>query len=460
MAGIGFVLRKLVNRDDLLGVMTGYGHSAVAAAGPWLITIIALVSISQFSAGRVEPEDLASFRLITIYNFGFSLVLGSAITQVATRYLSDRIYCRDIRPAPGMLLAALALNGAAQLPLAAGFYFLVLNATAAVKAAAVVNYFVISMLWLVAIFLTALKAHRVITTAFAIGMTVACWASVTPAPWYGTAGMLMGFSGGVALIFFPLAARVFAEYRHRVERSWDFLPYFKRYWTLAASAFFYNTAIWVDKWILWLAPEREKLPIGLVSYPDYDSAMFLAYLSIIPSLSLFVLNIETRFFEDYRRFYGEIQRHATLAKVRVNHERLVECILESGRNFLVLQAACSAAAILFAPQLFDLMKVNAIQYGMFRLGVLGAAFHAMFLFLGILLSYFELNKLALRLNVLFLVTNALFSYLSLQGGLAWYGYGYLAACVTTFAVGFLVVARELNRLPYVAFIGANSSVRT
>ena len=133
--------------------------------------------------------------------------------------------------------------------------------------------------------------------------------------------------------------------------------------------------------------------------------------------------------------------------------------MESGRNFLVLQAACSAAAILFAPQVFDLMHLNAIQYGMFRIGVIGAAFHAMFLFLGIMLSYFELNRITLQLNILFLSTNAAFTFLSMRAGLAWYGYGYLAAAVVTFVIGFLVLSRELNRLPYVSFVRANPSVR-
>ncbi|MBM3767981.1 MAG: hypothetical protein FJW32_21555 [Acidobacteria bacterium] len=459
MAGIGFVLRKLTQRDDLLGVLEGYGHSAMAAAGPWLITIVSLTSINLLSADRADPNDVAAFRLITIYNFGFSLVLGGPITQIITRYLSDLIYHKNVRPAPGMLLAALALTGATQMPLIALFYGTVLQAPPVVKAAAIAHYFLVAMLWIVSVFLTALKEHKVVTGAFAVGMSVATIASVALARPYGAAGMLAGFTAGLSLIFFPLAARVFAEYRHRVERSWEFLGHFKKYWPLAISGCAYNAAIWVDKWIMWFAPEREALPIGLISYPDYDSAMFLAYLSIIPSLALFVLSIETEFFEHYLRFYGEIQRHATLDRIRKNHSTILDCIMESARNFLVLQAGCSAAAILFAPQVFELLHLNAIQYGMFRVGVIGAAFHAMFLFLGIMLSYFELNRITLQLNILFLATNAALTFLSMRAGLAWYGFGYLAAAVVTFVIGFLVLSRELNRLPYVIFVRANPSVR-
>lgn len=39
MAGIGFELRKLVERGDLLGLAEGYGYAALAASGPWIFTI-------------------------------------------------------------------------------------------------------------------------------------------------------------------------------------------------------------------------------------------------------------------------------------------------------------------------------------------------------------------------------------------------------------------------------------
>ncbi len=51
MAGIGFALRKLTRRDDLIGVIQGYAHSALAATGPWLFTVASLGAISTLTAG-------------------------------------------------------------------------------------------------------------------------------------------------------------------------------------------------------------------------------------------------------------------------------------------------------------------------------------------------------------------------------------------------------------------------
>ena len=65
---------------------------------------------------------------------------------------------------------------------------------------------------------------------------------------------------------------------------------------------------------------REIRRAGADHPPAYDSSMFLAYLTIVPALVLFLVSIETRFFEQYVEFYRDIQGHATLQKIRDNHK--------------------------------------------------------------------------------------------------------------------------------------------
>ena len=197
----------------------------------------------------------------------------------------------------------------------------------------------------------------------------------------------------------------------------------------------------------------------MISYPDYDSAMFLAYLSIVPSIAAFVLSIETDFYESYLRFYKRIQHHASFAEIEEAHHDIVSSILRGARMFVLLQGSICVVTILTAPRLFTLLGINFAQIGMFRIGVLAAFFHVLFLALSITLSYFDLRRTALRLQVLFLVTNGLFSWCTLQMGFSYYGYGYFLSAVTTFVAAFLAVAHYLNRLPYQTFVVSNASVR-
>src|SRR6201996_1753088 len=103
MAGIGFVLRRLYQKNNLSGLAGACLHSAFASAGPWLFTVLALTLTAALGKALVGNDVLFDFRVILIYNFSFSLVISGPIFMIVTRYLSDSLYRRDVTGAPGML---------------------------------------------------------------------------------------------------------------------------------------------------------------------------------------------------------------------------------------------------------------------------------------------------------------------------------------------------------------------
>jgi uncharacterized membrane protein len=459
MAGIGFELRKLSRRDDLLGVLTAYSHSSIAASGPWLFTVLCIAGISLWGGQLVSLPHLTLFRLIIIYNFAFSLVLSAPITLLATRFLADAVYESDVREAPGMLLGALITLFAITSVFAVPFYLIYVDVAPITRLAALVNFFLVTGIWIASIFLTALKDYRAVSRSFGYGMVIAFASTLFAARAESVAAMLVAFNGGLAFIVFSLVTRIFAEYPYPVRAPFSFLRCARRYWEVGLGGLLYSAAIWVDKWILWFAPEAERLPSGLVSNPDYDSATFLAYLTIVPSMAAFVLTIETRFFERYLRFYRDISRHATFSEIERNHEHLLRELVESLRNLVILQGAFSYSVILLAPKLLDWLRINFLQLGMFRLAVCGALFHVLFLFMSILLSYFDLRRDAIRLNLLFFTTNAAFTLVTLVLGFRFYGYGYFLSSLVTATVAFVVLTQHLRDLPYQTFVVNNESVQ-
>lgn len=459
MAGIGFELRKLSRRDDLLGMVEGYLHSAIASTGPWLFTIFALASITLFGERLVSVTDLTNFRLIIIYNFAFSLLFSGCTTQVATRYLADSIFMKKVEDAPSMLVSALVVMFALSALAAVPFYLVYIQLDLTVRLLALANFFVVMGIWLESIFLTALKDYDSISTAFAVGMLSALVLAVCLGVPFGMPGMLLGFTLGLAVIFFSLLAKIFAEYPYPVTRYFRFAPYMRRYWDLAVGGVLYNAGIWVDKWIMWFAPQRFALDSGLVSYPDYDAATFLAYITIVPSMAAFVLSVETDFFEKYLAFYRDIQRHATFDEIAGRQGSVVASVLRGARLFLVLQGAISLSAVLLAPRIFTWLNINYSQIGVFRIAVLGAFFHVLFLAILIILCYFDLRVYTLRLQALFFLSNVLFTVISMGLGFRYYGYGYFAACIVTCVASFIAMSKVLNRLAYQTFVLGNSSVR-
>lgn len=459
MAGIGFELNRLARKDDISGIIGAFLHSAFATAGPWLFTVLALAAITYLYGGAGDSTELLNFRGIIIYNFSFSLVLSAPIFMIMTRYLADQIHVKDVTSAPAVMLESLIMTYVLQLPVALFFYGYYFNMDIGLRLVGFANMFLIAAVWLLGVFLTALKDYVSVTWAFVVGLTIGVLASWIFSAEHHATGMLLGFNIGLAVIVFWLCARIFSEYPYRLQANFAMKPYFVRYWELAIAGFFYNAAIWVDKWIMWFAPEATLLPSNLRFYPDYDSAMFLAYLTLVPSFALFVFNVETTFFHHYRRFYTSILEHASLKHIRYLHKQINESIYEGARNLVFMQGAVCLLAILLAPQIFELLDVYFMQLGIFRLGALGAFFHGLLLFETVILQYFDCRKSIMWTYIYFFASNVAFTLIvMLFYGFEYYGYGYFLSAASSFALGAYILFRHVRRLPYHAFISNNNSV--
>jgi len=458
MAGIGFTLRRLTRRDDLLGIVTGYGHSLFVAAGPWLVTVGALVGINAVLAQALGREAHQLFGSIVIYNFSASLIVTGPVILVATRYLADRVFEKKLETATGLLLAAIILGTLPGLLIAVPFYTLVCTLPATTIALAIANYAVISGVWITALFLSALKAYVRVTVAFCVGMIAAFGSASWLGLRYGPDGALAGFTIGLAVTLVVIMGTVLAEYRFPLQRPLALLSYVRRHWDLALGGLVFNLAVWVDKWIVWTAPGQVVVANGLVTNPPYDGAMFLAYLTIVPALAVFMVTVETEFFEDYQRFYRDIGDHGTLGQINDNQTRLIGTVLNGLRSVLILQSVIAVLAIFLAPEIVGATSGSYAQIAIFRFGVLGALFHVLILFCMILLQYFDARRPALMVQVVFLVTNAGATWFTIDLGFAYLGYGYFVAALITFVVAMALVLRVMSRLPYLAFVRNNPSV--
>jgi len=459
MAGIGFVLRKLSKQDNLTGLFQAYVYSALISTGPWMFTIISLGAISYLAGKFTDVETLAEFRRVVIYNFSFSLVFSAPIFMVITRYLADSIYEKNVERTPGILLGGTAFIFATQLPFATLFYFGYANISNGLALSAVINFMLISEIWLLSVFVTALKDYKTVLIAFASGMGFAVASSAFLVDWFNLIGILTSFSLGLTIIASLLIGRIFAEYPYRFKDPFAFVKYFKKYWEVALTGVIYNAASWVDKWIMWFSDEADHSPTHLYLYPNYDSAMFLAYLTIVPSMAMFIMSIETNFYEHYLKFYRDIQNGSNFQQIQTNHQRIIKALIASARNFLVIQGSVTVIAILMSAQFFNSFDVNYMQISIYRFGVLGSFFQVLILFINVILSYFDCRQAYLKLQLLFFFSNMIFTLICLHYGFRYYGVGYFLASVTTFIASAIYMFRYILRLPFHTFVTTNASVK-
>lgn len=462
MAGIGFELRRLSQEQSLSGLVGALGHAAVIAAGPWLFTIISLATITLFTEQVAGLATLATFRAVIIYAFAVSLVLTAPVTIVATRLVADALWLKKperVRPLLyGAYVVAIAVVSAGVAGLA--IYFRMPPTLGIALLAASLT---VAPIWVALSFCGAVRDYRGVTIAFALGLftSVVCAIGAAIAG-LGAAWMVWGFLTGLGLTFLLLTLRVLDAFPGRLERpetGFDMIVGgFRTYAHLALGALAATAAVWIDKWIFWFSPIGEMVSGGLVHAPLYDSAMFIASLVIIPALSVFVVQLETEFFERYQHYYSTIATHGTLRQIEDARARLARATLDQLVLVTVMQVGICAVLVLSAPLIVELLNLQFQQISILRYGAIGAVFQFVFISSTSMLLFFDRRRLYLALQTMFLVLNGGLTLLTIHLGETYFGVGYFAACLIASMFAYLAADRTFERLNFLTFLGNNPSI--
>lgn len=87
-----------------------------------------------------------------IYNFSFSLVFSAPVYMVTTRFVSDKIFMKDVHTVPGVLIGALGVILCSCLPIALIVYFALASMPVELSIQAVINFLLLSFLWISMLF--------------------------------------------------------------------------------------------------------------------------------------------------------------------------------------------------------------------------------------------------------------------------------------------------------------------
>ena len=93
MAGIGFELRKILNRDSYFALVRAYAYAGLISSGPWVLSILGLVAIGLLSVNIAVPNVLITqFQVSVTYLIMASLILTGVLQLSFTRWVSDQLF--------------------------------------------------------------------------------------------------------------------------------------------------------------------------------------------------------------------------------------------------------------------------------------------------------------------------------------------------------------------------------
>ena len=451
MAGIGFELRKLLEKDNFMGDMRAFLYAALLSSGPWLLSITCLGVLTALNpTGQDVDTDGEIFRTTVVYVFAYSLIFVGFFQLVLTRYLADQLYLKaDDAMLPAFVaVAALVLVGG----LGVGFaVFSPGPLPWTYKALAIILFDVVCLLWLTMIMLSAVKDYNNIVIGFAVGSILSVAGVWALEPLLGLHGRILGYLLGLVVSVFWFLAIILSEFDQYTVMRRDVLPYFKKYWDLALIGFIFNLGIWADKFVFWHAPDARLIVTPLVVHDFYEGPVFISYLSIVPALAVFLVKVETGFYEHYRRYYQCITEKRPLAALLEEKAAMAGMLKASIREMFIIQGGITALCIVFAPEIIAFGKLSPTQVPLLRISFVGSFLQALMSLTVIILFYFDLRRRVLAVTGCYFLLNAGLSAASIFLGFPFYGYGYCYACFISLLLGFYLLVKTIQDLEFITF---------
>lgn len=448
MAGVSLALRRMLGSSSYLAQAAGFVYAATAMTGPWLLTSLYIFLLPRL---EVDAAGQASFQAFVLYGYCGSMLLTGVLQLVVARHVSDNLYVGDAgRVAPAYAASALVTLA---LHAAAAAAFVAVTRPGPLLGAAEVAFFgSLGLVWTGMTFLGTIRNFMLIVAAFAAGMAVGLLTSFFLAAEFGAAGMLGGFAVGNVMIAALFAARLRLEFPAERTFDWGFLGAVGKYPALVVIGVAYAAGVWVDKVLFWCSPFAVRSDAGLRSFPIYDNAVFLAYLTVVPSLALIFIRLEVSFHDRYWRFFSSVREGADLATIRRCRKEVLQSFGHTVRRIVAVQGVVTLLAVLLAPQLLEWLRLDWIQYYVFRTACVGAFLQVILLSLLLAAIHLALYRLALAMSLVYAAVGGLATWATLRGGVEYYGYGYVAAGLAALAVAYPLLKRTIRSLEVRTFM--------
>ncbi len=235
--------------------------------------------------------------------------------------------------------------------------------------------------------------------------------------------------------------------------SFDFLDKNKVFYNLVAISVIHNLGAWADKLVFWFNSITSEAVVGpLRSSQIYDPPIFLAYLSIIPGMAVFLLRMEADFAERCEDYYTAILQGKTLSAIRALKLEMIETIRSSFMEIFKVQILTVVILIVNAEAILKFFEISTNFKMLFSVDLIAVGMQVVLLGVFNVLFYLDKRQVVLYLTILFTCSNFIFTVGSLYFPPEYYGFGFAISVFVTTIAGFLALNKTLSQLEYETFM--------
>jgi uncharacterized membrane protein len=391
----------MLAKDTLTTTTLALLYSTLISAGPWLIMSLNVFFIQHFSINT----NIEFFRISLAYAFIFSTLIDGFFSFVINRRISDLAYVNNIDQIYKEYSANIFFIFIIAVSVSFLFYFF--HRSYPLYQMILSSYLFVSLciLWIQVIYASMIEKFSYLILSFVLGNTFSLLAIAfvhLDEEW-----TYLSYDIGIGFIVYALHFIIFKTLKSH-GASFGIFKQIKKYWENMLVGIFYYVSIWIDDFVAWFFLGKNFYD-GYRLAPSYDIPMFISYLFIIPTMVLFVINVEVGFYEQYKAFYDLLEHNGTLEEIKKKKKLMDMYLRHAILTVFAVQIVSSFIGLIISFPILTYLNLPLESLGILRLGILGATFNAFFLFFLLIVFYFDFRKIAYRATAITLLTNFVLS---------------------------------------------------
>lgn len=449
MEGIGFKFEKVFANKEVLHYSKGNFYCAMVSIGPFIPVAAMLGGIQLMLAGMDKPFELRQLFVVpVIYAFIFSQLAASGFTMLINRFVADKLSLKhhdDIVPSLFGMISLVTVVGA----LPAVLFLWSSPLSVWVKLATYILYMQLTIMWVFMVYLSALKEYQKTIKVFLAGVIIALMPAYLVIKW-GFVSIPLGlfWSMDAGLLFINIIDFIFIThfFEGNSEQHFLFLGHFQRASSLFFINLFYTGGLYIHNILMWHSPLGHSVARTYVYAPLYDIPAFLAFLSVLPAMVMFVILMETSFYKKYQVYFSYMTNDGNLSQITRARKEMLVLLWAKLADLLEVQLVFSLLAVILGNFLLPQWGFDNQALNIFNLLALGDYLSCLLLIVIIIQLYFGDRRGALAVAALFLLTNTSFTWYSIGLGEQFYGWGFVAASFVALLLGLQRSIYYLNRM--------------
>ncbi len=443
MAGIGVNLNKIFSKNTITTHIYGFTYSMVATIAPMFLVIGAII-IMQLVLGfsKVGYATRELYSCTVLYIFIFALLTASPFNAVLSKYMSDVIYNETYSDILPCYYFGLILN--VVFSCLWGIPFCIWEHVVGKVPIYYVftgycGYIALVLVFYSMLYLSICKDYKKISLFFFIGMSITIVLSIILVYLFKvevTYAMLLSLVVGFAIIACLEFALTKSYFRENSGKYKEVYQYFKKYWKLVFTNFFYILGLYTHNFVFWGTDMRMVVVDSFVCMQPYDMASFIAMFTNISASVLFISRVEMHFHERYRA-YSEAVIGGRGMDIENAKRRMFRQLSEELMNMVRIQFILSVIVYFICITLLPYIGLGGLVMKIYP--CLAVGYFILFTMYAAIIFLYYYNDMtgALMTSVAFWLATLLGSIWATELQPIWYGIGLVIGAMVGWLVAYV-----------------------